>query len=128
MATETITQALPSLTLRGASPEANQEPGQENQTEAPYRYAHLLPHFSPTTYPPLEPFEHQDPGHRALSHPNPISFLDGAQSVVELTPRLGLEVRGVSLAALDSAGRDQLALEVCYSVEVCRAYADSMSC
>ena len=114
MATETITQALPSLTLRGASPESRQESGQESQAPAPYRYAHLLPHFSPTTYPPLEPFEHVDPGHRALSHPNPLSFLDGAESVIELTPRLGLEVRGVSLASLDSTGRDQLALEVRY--------------
>lgn len=105
--TETITQAIPILSLRGTSDGTEQAQG-----EPPYRYARLLPHFSPATYPPLTPFEHQDPGSRALQHSNPRSFLQGAESVVELTPRLGTEIRGVNLAQLDAAGRDQLALEV----------------
>lgn len=87
---------------------------EKKEEEEPYRYAHLLPHFSVDRYPPLTPFEHVDPGHRALSHPNPRSFLDGANSVDELTPHLGTEVIGVNLAELDSAGRDQVALEVCH--------------
>ncbi|TFY80183.1 hypothetical protein EWM64_g3822 [Hericium alpestre] len=103
---ETITQNLPTLSLR-SSPTDGQE-----QSEEPYRYAHLLPYFSPETYPPLTPFEHIDPASRALSHSNPRSFLDNATSVTELTPQLGTEVRGVSLAQLDSDARDQLALEV----------------
>lgn len=77
-----------------------------------YRYAHLLPHFSADHYPPLTPFEHVDPALRALSYDNPRAFLDNATSVRELTPYLGTEITGVNLAELDSAGRDQLALEV----------------
>ncbi|KAJ3787668.1 TauD-domain-containing protein [Lentinula aff. detonsa] len=77
-----------------------------------YRYSHLLPVFSQDHYPPLTPFEHSDPGHRALNHPNPRSFLDSAASIIELTPNLGTEVHGVNLRALDSDARDQLALEV----------------
>ncbi|KAG2023608.1 alpha-ketoglutarate-dependent taurine dioxygenase [Coprinopsis cinerea AmutBmut pab1-1] len=90
------------------------QPQQESQSsnEEPYKYAHLLPHFSKDKYPPLEPYEHVDPGLRALSHPNPRSFLDNATSVFEITPYLGTEVSGVNLADLDSDGRDQLALEV----------------
>ena len=80
--------------------------------ESEYRYAHLLPHFSADHYPPLTPFEHVDPALRAVSHDNPRAFLNSATSVCELTPYLGTEVTGVNLAELDSAGRDQLALEV----------------
>jgi sulfonate dioxygenase len=103
---ETIRQVEP-------SPDSIQQgQGQRQRDSDGYRYAHLLPHFSPQTYPPLTPFEHSDPALRALSHPNPRSFLDNATSVIELTPNLGTEVRGVSLAQLDSDGRDQLAFEV----------------
>lgn len=104
-ATETlsgVTPAAPSLRLRS----------QEVKNTEEYRYAHLLPHFSADRYPPLEPFEHVDPGHRALALPNPRAFLANATSIIELTPRLGTEVTGVNLAELDSSGRDQLALEV----------------
>ena len=79
---------------------------------SPYRYLHLLPHFSPTTYPPLTPFEHTDPGLRALAHHSPRSLLDGAIGTIELTPNLGTEVYGINLAQLDFDSRDQLALEV----------------
>ncbi|KAI0047826.1 TauD-domain-containing protein [Auriscalpium vulgare] len=103
---ETITAVVPSLNLRSPANDT-QEP-----KEPAYRYANLLPHFSPATYPPLTPFVHADPGARALAHPDPRSFLANASSVVDLTPNLGTEVRGVSLTELDSDGRDQLALEV----------------
>ena len=102
---QTITESLPTLTLR------NDESG--NDAKGEYRYTHLLPVFPKDEhYPPLVPFEHVDPGFRALSHPNPRAFLDNATSVIDLTPRLGTEVRGVNLVELDNDGRDQLALEV----------------
>ncbi|KAJ4485576.1 hypothetical protein J3R30DRAFT_3283116 [Lentinula aciculospora] len=86
--------------------------GKQEKDLAEYRYSHLLPVFSQDQYPPLTPFDHNDPGHRALSHPNPRSFLDNATKITELTPNLGTEVHGVNLRALGSDARDQLALEV----------------
>lgn len=82
------------------------------EAEETYKYAHLLPHFSQDKYPPLTPFGHDDPGFRALTHPDPRAFLKGATSVIELTPNLGTEVQGIRLTDLSSDGRDQLALEV----------------
>ncbi|KAJ7596748.1 hypothetical protein C8J56DRAFT_1011395 [Mycena floridula] len=82
------------------------------ETEPEYEYSHLLPYFSQDHYPPLTPFEHVDPGLRALKHANPRAFLESASSVIELTPKLGSEIRGIQLVNLDSDGRDQLALEV----------------
>ncbi|KAG5651559.1 hypothetical protein H0H81_008237 [Sphagnurus paluster] len=102
--TETISAASVPFHV---DPDESKEPQEGHE---PYRYAHLLPHFSPDHHPPLTPFEHVDPGHRALSHPRPRSFLNNA-TVVELTPNLGNEVHGVNLAELNDDARDQLALE-----------------
>ena len=104
---QTQTEATPSTTLklRSSAPE-------EKSESEEYCYSNLLPVFSQDHYPPLTPFEHSDPGHRALKHSNPRSFLDNATSVAELTPNLGTEVQGVNLRTLDSDARDQLALEV----------------
>ncbi|KAF9452584.1 TauD-domain-containing protein [Macrolepiota fuliginosa MF-IS2] len=103
--TATVSEVTPSLRLRPRNDE-------EAKAIEEYRYSHLLPHFSQDRYPPLQPFDHVDPGHRALTLPNPRAFLDGATRTAELTPRLGTEVTGINLAELDSSGRDQLALEV----------------
>jgi len=92
--------------LRRVSGDKKKETEQE-----PYRYAHLMPVYSKDKYPPLTPFEHVDPGSRALKHPNPRSFLDSA-NVVELTPSFGSDVRGVNLATLSPDEKDQLSLEV----------------
>ncbi|KAF7978882.1 hypothetical protein HWV62_44377 [Athelia sp. TMB] len=98
------------------SPQTKQQPHSASPlapiSDGPYPYEHLLPHFSDQKYPPLTPFEHADPGLRALAHPNPRAFLDSATHVSELTPNLGTEIHGVDLAALDDTARDQLALEV----------------
>ncbi|KAF8845377.1 TauD-domain-containing protein [Paxillus ammoniavirescens] len=102
---ETVIRSTSTITLR-----AEDTPKEEHKEET-YKYAHLLPHFSRDTYPPLEPFEHVDPGLRALKHPDPRAFLKAATSVIELTPNLGTEIRGIHLTALDSDARDQLALE-----------------
>ncbi|KAH8827342.1 hypothetical protein DL96DRAFT_1669910 [Flagelloscypha sp. PMI_526] len=101
---ETITDVQPGVLKLRAS---------ENpvQTEATYQYQHLLPTFNNTQYPPLQPFEHQEPGLRALSHENPRSFLANA-TISDLSPGFGSEVRGVNLVTLDDNARDQLALEV----------------
>jgi sulfonate dioxygenase len=110
---QTITEAIPTLTLRPATEQSdtNSERPSYQQTEG-YRYAQYLPVFVNNTYPPLEPFEFSDPGARALQHANPRSFLDNATSVTEITPHLGTEVTGVQLSQLSSDQRDQLALEV----------------
>lgn len=81
-----------------------------------YKYAHLLPTFPPDEhYPPLTPFDHVDPGSRALSHPNQRAFLANAK-VSQLTPPIGEEVRGVNLATLTNDEKDELALEVSVSM------------
>ncbi|KAF7317847.1 Alpha-ketoglutarate-dependent sulfonate dioxygenase [Mycena kentingensis (nom. inval.)] len=85
-------------------------PAQKAEEEA-YKYAHLLPVYSSTKYPPLEYFEHIDAGSRAIKHVNPRSFLDKAE-VIELTPDFGSDIRGVNLATLTPDEKDQLALEV----------------
>ncbi|EIW81856.1 TauD-domain-containing protein [Coniophora puteana RWD-64-598 SS2] len=106
-ATETVTQTTETL----ASLSLNKP--NEGEKKEEYRYSHLLPHFDhQLKYPPLVPFEHVDPGLRALKHADQRAFLNGADKVVQLTPRLGTEVRGVNLLKLGNDGRDQLALEV----------------
>jgi len=104
---ETITQAVSSLTLRPQS----QPNGPQADGEI-YKYSHLLPVFNSEHFPPLEPFEHNDPGHRALSHPDPRSFLRNATRVTEIQPVLGTEIEGIKLTDLDNNDRDQLALFV----------------
>ena len=116
MATTTVTQTLPAptLRLRASTPADAKEVQTETQDQETYRYAALLPEFNREEhYPPLEPFDHVDPGSRALSHPSPASFLDGASNIFDITPNLGTEVTGVNLATLSNDERDQLALKVC---------------
>ncbi|KAH8120612.1 TauD-domain-containing protein [Phellopilus nigrolimitatus] len=117
MTTETLVQSIATLTLRPAAlpreqSSAKNEKEKSQEDAEPYRYTSLLPVFSKDRYPPLEPFEHVDPGHRALTHSNPRSFLDSASSIDDLTPYLGTEIHGVNLAALTHDERDQVALEV----------------
>ena len=117
MATETLTRTIANLTLtlQGQAPKnpAPVKQESEGKAEQPYKYQYLAPVFPKDEhYPPLEPFKHIDPGHRALQHSNPRSFLDDATSTDDLTPNLGTEVRGVNLATLTNDQRDQLALEV----------------
>ncbi|KAJ6485742.1 TauD-domain-containing protein [Mycena sanguinolenta] len=102
--TSTVVEPVASL-LNGTATK------KEETTEEPYKYAHLMPVYSQDKYPPLQPFEHVDPGSRALTHANPRSFLD-AGNVVELTPEFGSDVRGVNLATLTPDQKDELALEV----------------
>ncbi|KAJ7777024.1 hypothetical protein B0H16DRAFT_1712083 [Mycena metata] len=105
--TMTTTEAPTITVLNG---DANKATGKV--AKEPYHYAHLMQTWSTQKYPPLEPFEHIDPGMRALGHANPRSFLDNAQ-VIQMTPKFGSDVRqGCNLAELSSDQKDQLALEV----------------
>lgn len=119
---ETITELQKTLRLQ---PQGDKQVAQSDSTstapidpkdEDEYRYEHLLPHFSKDTYPPLEPFEHIDPGSRALSHPNPLAFLDHATKVADLTPKLGTEIHGVQLLKLGDDEKDELALVVIFTI------------
>lgn len=77
-----------------------------------YRFDHLLPTFDANEkYPPLQPYEHDEPGLRALQHPNPQAFLVGAKTV-QLTPAIGAEVDGIDLLKLTKDQKDELALAV----------------
>ncbi|KAL1719453.1 hypothetical protein EV715DRAFT_272624 [Schizophyllum commune] len=117
--TATVTEAAPapSPVLKLNSSAANEQTSSSPATQ-PYRYNH---------YPPLEPFEHVDPGHRALarereaiangtiaegSTPLPSFLRSPNVTLSEITPNLGVEVSGVSLSQLDDAARDDLALLV----------------
>ncbi|KAG8862128.1 hypothetical protein FRB96_002158 [Tulasnella sp. 330] len=78
-----------------------------------YKYSWALPHFDPSIkLPPLEPFDHVDPGQRALTDPKPASFLDNATKVQDVTPFLGTTIEGVQLNKLSDRERDQVALFV----------------
>lgn len=72
------------------------------------KYANYLPTWNPEQkYPPLTPFEHYEHGKDA-----DLFFKDllaPGSEVVELTPSIGSEVRGVQLSTLSNAGKDQLA-------------------
>ena len=77
-----------------------------------YKYKQFLPSFDHDyKLPPLEPFEHVDPGTAALKDPTPRSFLDDA-SVSDLSPKFGSEVSGIQLSHLDERAKSQLALYV----------------
>ncbi|KAH8881967.1 TauD-domain-containing protein [Thozetella sp. PMI_491] len=76
------------------------------------KYQNYLPTWNhEQKYPPLEPFEHYDHGKDAdPSYPDLLP--SGITQVVDLTPSIGTEVRGIQLSKLSKAGKDQLALLV----------------
>ena len=118
--TQTTQEAVPGTTLqlRGVNPDENKETEPTShhianiEENSNYKYMHLLPVYDSTSYPPLVPFEHVDPGSRALSHESPRAFLANATRVTNLTPQIGTEVDGVQLLGLSDEARDQLALFV----------------
>jgi sulfonate dioxygenase len=108
MATTTVTQAQPVLHLSGDVETANSADGSQTNHGVPgpdYKYARFLPSYDQSfKLPPLEPFEHTDPGLAALNDPEPRSFLQGAQ-VTELSPNFGSEVEGIQLSKLDQRAK-----------------------
>jgi sulfonate dioxygenase len=84
------------LTLRG---------GELSAKDKDYKYARYLPTYDHSIkLPPLEPFEHVDPGHAAKNDPNPRAFLEGATET-HLTPKFGTEVEGIQLSKLDQKAK-----------------------
>ena len=75
------------------------------------QYPNYLPTWNPEQkYPPLQPFEHHDPG-RDADKTFPDLFHPGVKAT-ELTPTIGTEIEGVQISSLSNAGKDQLALLV----------------
>ncbi|GJN90515.1 hypothetical protein Rhopal_003526-T1 [Rhodotorula paludigena] len=101
--TQTAEAAVAKLSLSGESKPAEQ----------PYKFQRFLPEWTTLlNLPPLEPFEHIDPGHKALKDPQPRSFLDSAK-LQSVTPNFGTEIQdGVDLTKLDARERAQIALFV----------------
>ncbi|CAO3645192.1 unnamed protein product [Cunninghamella blakesleeana] len=64
--------------------------------------------YPDTKYPPLETFEHKDPGH--LGDPKKASLFDNAKSIKDLTPNIGTEIRGLQLSQLTDQQKNDLAL------------------
>jgi len=96
---ETLPAQVNTLTLRGED-DREEEKKVVGHPQPGYPYARFLPSYDQNyKLPPLEPFEHVDPGHAALTDKEPRSFLKGSQ-VTNLTPRFGTEVSGVQLSSL----------------------------
>lgn len=113
--TQTLSAPLQSLSLRGG--ENEQTPKQDKpisfRDDPDYKYKRFLPDFdSSFKLPPLEPFEHVDPAHKALKHPDPQAFLKAATGRNELTPGFGTELEGIQLHKLSATDKEQLALFV----------------
>ncbi|KAI7776770.1 hypothetical protein LA080_004488 [Diaporthe eres] len=119
-ATETITVTQPPLKLHSTKSgtgdykqlqahnvDRDAEEGRKEGIKAA-KYANYLPTWDPSQkYPPLTPFDHYEHGQDADT-----SFKDllpAESKVVDLTPTIGSEVRGVQLSQLSNAGKDQLA-------------------
>lgn len=117
----TLVETVGSITLTPAQKQAEQrqqksgKPLWFSQTGKPaseYEYQRYLPVWTQEKLPPLQPFEHTDPGHEALKHKDPQGFLSGAD-VEDITPNFGSEVDGIQLSKLDSVGRAQLGVPNC---------------
>lgn len=115
-AVETVTETPVSLRLsadrgvyKALAPtkfDAETELGKKGHDAA--KYPHYLPTWNPEQkFPPLEPFEHHEHGKDA--DPSYPDLLPEGVQVVDLTPTIGTEVRGIQLSSLSPAGRDQLA-------------------
>ncbi|ORZ23469.1 hypothetical protein BCR42DRAFT_344158 [Absidia repens] len=64
--------------------------------------------FPDVQYPPLEPFEHDDPGKRA--DPTMASLFEKATKVEKVTPKLGTILYGLQLSELTEQQKSDLAL------------------
>lgn len=76
-----------------------------------YEFDNLRPVYPDLKWEPLEIFEPgQDKGSLADSNNNYANLFRNAKSVTHLTPKIGTEIVGVSLAELDDTQKNELAL------------------
>lgn len=74
----------------------------------------LYPHYLPTRPDGFQPtidielFEGDEPGRRAQASKS--SILGSGADVINITPRIGTEIRGLQLSKLSKAGLDEVAL------------------
>ncbi|CAO3597800.1 unnamed protein product [Absidia cylindrospora] len=59
-------------------------------------------------YPPLQPFEHTDPG--KLADPKKASLFDHASKIYDLSPHVGTVIEGLQLSQLSEQQKNDLAL------------------
>jgi len=104
--TETLPTHLTTLSLKAdhshkpASSQGDEPRTVTGHPGSDYPYTRFLPSYDQEyKLPPLEPFEHVDPGHAALTDPEQRSFLNGSD-ITNLTPRFGSEVSGIQLSSL----------------------------
>lgn len=100
-ATQIIEAPLATLYLNTGAVKPEEERTDKGRPSADYKYQRFLPSYDKSLkLPPLEPFEHVDPGLAALKDENPRAFLENA-GVRNLTPSFGSEVSGIQLSKLD---------------------------
>ncbi|KAL4756189.1 uncharacterized protein BDW70DRAFT_164725 [Aspergillus foveolatus] len=73
-----------------------------------YKYAAYLPYYTPGLQPPLQEFQHSDPGHRASA--KYANLLNDNVTAVEISSNVGTGLLGIQLSSLTSAQKDDLAL------------------
>ncbi|KAK0386474.1 hypothetical protein NLU13_6309 [Sarocladium strictum] len=89
-------------------PSVNKVVAKDDYKQIGSRYQNYLPTWDPEEkYPPLQPFEHTDPGLQA--DPNFPALLGEGVQISHLTPSIGSEVRGIQISTLTDAGKSQLA-------------------
>ncbi|KAJ5611244.1 hypothetical protein N7510_007963 [Penicillium lagena] len=89
------------------------EPGRTTvKKHVDYPYEDLLPSFPDVHWAPLEYTPYEDKGLRG--DPKFRNLLQDATSISDYTPKIGTEIRGVDLARLNDAQRDDLARLIAY--------------
>ncbi|KAF6752040.1 alpha-ketoglutarate-dependent taurine dioxygenase [Ephemerocybe angulata] len=107
-ATESVVDSVAQLKIANNTPAA---PVESEITDSGPSYPGYVPYFDrEEKFPPLEIFEHSDPG--LLANPAKPNLLTENAKVSHISPYLGTEVRGVQLSQLSKDGLNELALYV----------------
>ncbi|KZO89614.1 alpha-ketoglutarate catabolism dioxygenase [Calocera viscosa TUFC12733] len=104
---DAVVNTVKDLKLEGTNDAPADNTAAQDEDKGP-SYPAYVPHFDVSEkFPPLEIFEHSDPGLRA--DPTKPHLLANA-TTRDLSPYIGTELRGVQLSELTSEGLDELAL------------------